>query len=93
MYFKKIKDLRIDHDLYQKQIANLFKITRQQYGLYESGKRDIPVDLLIKLADFYNVSIDYMLGRTKNKEVNKNWGITNPQFSFFQYLLSINQLF
>ena len=72
MYFKKIKDLRIDHDLYQKQIANLLKITRQQYGLYESGKRDIPVDLLIKLADFYNVSIDYMLGRTKNKEVNKN---------------------
>lgn len=72
MYFKKIKDLRIDHDLYQKQIANLLKITRQQYGLYESGKRDIPVDLLIKLADFYNVSIDYMLGRTKNKEINKN---------------------
>ncbi len=72
MYFKRIKDLRIDHDLYQKQIANLLKITRQQYGLYESGKRDIPVDLLIKLADFYNVSIDYMLGRTKNKEVNKN---------------------
>ena len=71
MYFKRIKDLRIDHDLYQKQIANLLKITRQQYGLYESGKRDIPVDLLIKLADFYNVSIDYMLGRTKNKEVNK----------------------
>ena len=72
MYFKKIKDLRIDHDLYQEQIANLLKITRQQYGLYESGKRDIPVDLLIKLADFYNVSIDYMLGRTKNKEINKN---------------------
>ena len=72
MYFKKIKDLRIDHDLYQKRIANYLKITRQQYGLYESGKRDIPVDLLIKLADFYNVSIDYMLGRTKNKEINKN---------------------
>ena len=72
MYIKKLKDLRIDHDLYQKQIAKLLKITRQQYGLYESGKRDIPVDLLIKLADFYNVSIDYMLGRTKNKEVNKN---------------------
>ncbi len=72
MYIKKLKDLRIDHDLYQKQIANLLKITRQQYSLYESGKRDIPVDLLIKLADFYNVSIDYMLGRTKNKEVNKN---------------------
>ncbi len=71
MYFKRIKDLRIDHDLYQKQIANLLKITRQQYGLYESGKRDIPVDLLIKLADFYSVSIDYMLERTKNKKINK----------------------
>ena len=70
MYFKRIKDLRIDHDLYQKQIANLLKITRQQYGLYESGKRDIPIDLLIKLADFYNVSIDYMLERTKNKKIN-----------------------
>ncbi len=70
MYFKRIKDLRIDHDLYQKQIANLLKITRQQYGLYESGKRDIPVDLLIKLADFYNVSTDYILERTKNKKTN-----------------------
>ena len=71
MYFKRIKDLRIDHDLYQKQIANLLKITTQQYGLYESGKRDIPIDLLIKLADFYNVSIDYMVERTKNKKINK----------------------
>ena len=71
MYFKRIKDLRIDHDLYQKQIANLLKITRQQYCLYESGKRDIPIDLLIKLADFYNVSIDYMVERTKNKKINK----------------------
>lgn len=71
MYFKRIKDLRIDHDLYQKQIANLLKITRQQYGLYESGKRDIPIDLLIKLADFYNVSIDYMVERTKNKKLNQ----------------------
>ena len=71
MYIKRIKDLRIDNDLYQKQIANLLKITRQQYGLYESGKRDIPVDLLIKLADFYNVNIDYMLERTKNKKINK----------------------
>ena len=70
MYFKRIKDLRIDHDLYQKQIANLLKITRQQYSLYESGKRDIPIDLLIKLADFYNVSIDYMVERTKNKNIN-----------------------
>lgn len=71
MYFRKIKDLRIDHDLYQKEIADLLKITRQQYGLYESGKRDIPIDLLIKLADFYNVSVDYILERSKKKELTR----------------------
>jgi len=71
MYLKKLKDLRIDNDLYQKEIASILKITRQQYGLYESGKRDIPIDLLIKLADFYHVSTDYILGRTNKKELDK----------------------
>ena len=71
MYLKKLKDLRIDSDLYQKEVASILKITRQQYGLYESGKRDIPIDLLIKLADFYGVSVDYMLNRTNKKELDK----------------------
>ncbi len=71
MYLKKLKDLRIDNDLYQKEVASMLNITRQQYGLYESGKRDIPIDLLIKLANFYNVSTDYILNRTKKKELNK----------------------
>lgn len=71
MYLKKLKDLRIDNDLYQKEVASILKITRQQYGLYESGKRDIPIDLLIKLADFYGVSTDYILGRTNRKELDK----------------------
>lgn len=71
MYLKKLKDLRIDNDLYQKEVASILKITRQQYGLYESGKRDIPIDLLIKLADFYGVSTDYILNRTNKKELDK----------------------
>ncbi len=71
MYLKKLKNLRIDNDLYQKEVANILKITRQQYALYESGKRDIPVDLLIKLADFYGVSVDYILERTNKKELDK----------------------
>ena len=71
MYLKKLKDLRIDNDLYQKEVAGILKITRQQYGLYESGKRNIPVDLLIKLADFYGVSTDYILNRTNKKELDK----------------------
>ena len=71
MYLKKLKDLRIDNDLYQKEVAAILKITRQKYGLYETGKRDIPIDLLIKLADFYNVSIDYILNRTNKKELDR----------------------
>ncbi len=74
MCFKRIKDLRIDNDLYQKQVAKILKITRQQYSLYETGKKDIPVDLLCKLADYYNTSTDYILNRTniKNKIPEKD---------------------
>ena len=72
MYLRRLKDLRIDNDLYQKQIADYLKITRQQYGLYEIGKRDIPIDLLCKFADFYKVSTDYLLERTNKKSDNSN---------------------
>lgn len=71
MYLRRLKDLRIDNDLYQKQVADYLKITRQQYGLYEIGKRDIPIDSLCKLADFYKVSTDYILGRTNKKDNSK----------------------
>ncbi len=64
MYLKRLKDLREDNDLSQKQISELLKITRPQYSLYETGKRDIPVDLLRILAKFYNTSIDYLVGDT-----------------------------
>ena len=55
-------------DLYQSDIAEKLKITRQQYGLYETGKRTIPIDILINLADYYNTSTDYILGRTNIKK-------------------------
>lgn len=64
MYLKRLKDLREDNDLTQEIIANLLKITRPQYSLYETGKRDIPVDLLRKLAKFYETSLDYIVGDT-----------------------------
>ena len=51
MYLRRLKDLREDSDLSQESIAKILKITRSQYSLYETGKRDIPVDLLIVLAD------------------------------------------
>lgn len=67
MYFKRIKDLREDNDLKQEDIALQLKITRQQYGLYETGKRTIPIDLIIKLSSIYNTSIDYIVGNTNTR--------------------------
>lgn len=64
MITKRLKDIREDKDLLQKQIAIVLNITRQQYGLYENGQRDIPNEKLIKLAEFYDTSTDYLLGIT-----------------------------
>lgn len=68
MYIKRLKDLREDKDKYQQEIADILQITRQQYSLYEIGKRDIPIDLLNVLAEYYNTSLDYIVGRTNIKE-------------------------
>lgn len=65
MHFtQRIRDLREDKDLKQEDVAKVLNITRQQYQLYESGKRKLPIDLLIELCKFYDVSSDYMLGFT-----------------------------
>lgn len=63
-YYKRIRDLREDHDYTQRQIAEILSITQPQYFRYEQGYRDIPTDLLIKLADLYDTTTDYILGRT-----------------------------
>lgn len=68
MELKRIKDLREDHDLYQKDVAKYLHITQQQYSLYELGIRELPIDLLIKLAKFYNVTTDYILELTNDKK-------------------------
>lgn len=65
-YYQRIKNLREDHDKYQKEIAGYLKITPQQYQLYESGKRALPIDLLRKLCQYYNISADYILELTDN---------------------------
>lgn len=64
---KRLRDIREDADLTQKEVAEVLKITTQQYHLYESGKRSLPVDLLISLCCFYNLSADYVLGLTDVK--------------------------
>lgn len=68
MYLRRLKDLREDNDLSQESIAKILKITRSQYSLYETGKRDIPVDLIIVLAQYYRTSIDYIVGLTNTSK-------------------------
>lgn len=63
-YTQRMKDLREDHDLKQEAIAIILNMTRQQYQLYESNKRQLPISKLIELCKFYDVSADYLLGFT-----------------------------
>ncbi len=66
-YYQRIRDVREDNDLSQQQVADLLNITRQQYQLYESGKREMPMHLFIVLAKHYNVSLDYLAGLKTHK--------------------------
>ena len=66
--YRRIRDLREDKDLLQKDLAAYLKCTQVCDSSYELGKRDIPTDVLIKLAQFHETSVDYLLGRTDVKE-------------------------
>ena len=66
MYYRRLRDLREDHDLKQKEIAQLLDIDQQVYSNYETGKQTLPVRYLLQLADYYGTSTDYILGRTDN---------------------------
>lgn len=68
--YYRIKNLREDADLTQTEISHHLNISQRAYSHYENGTRDIPTNVLIALADFHNVSIDYLLERTNSKKVN-----------------------
>ena len=65
--YQRIRNLREDRDLTQKKVADMLGMSQTGYSKYETGENDIPTAVLIKLADFYNTSIDYLLGRTDKK--------------------------
>lgn len=71
MYYRRIRDLREDHDLMQKEIAAVLGIQQTVYSRYERGFQTIPLEHLVTLADYYHVSTDYLLGRTDNPDINK----------------------
>ena len=71
MKFQRIQDLRTDADLSQRQLSEILHISQRSYSHYETGSRNIPIEMLIRFANYYDISIDYLVGRTDKKEMNK----------------------
>lgn len=69
--YRRIRDLREDKDLTQTQMGKILSCSQRVYSNYERGELDIPTWVLIRLADFHEVSVDYLLGRTDNPKVNR----------------------
>lgn len=71
MKITRIRDLREDCDKKQKDLAQYLSVDQSTYSDYENGRINVPIEQLIKIADYYNVSIDYIVGRTDKSSVNK----------------------
>lgn len=71
MQYIRIKNLREDNDLTQTDMAKALFISQRTYSYYESGGHDIPTETLVRIADYFNVSVDYLLNRTDKKETNR----------------------
>lgn len=70
MKYKNIRSIREDNDVTQQQMAELLNVSQNTYSQYETGKIEWTASTLIMIADYFNVSVDYLLDRTKNKEMN-----------------------
>ena len=82
--FPRLKDLREDEQLKQEEIAKILTITQQQYSLYETGKREIPLSMCIVLSKLYKVSLDYIAGLTNDKR-GIGYNIENQDNSHSKY--------
>ena len=69
--YRRIRNLREDKDMTQTEVAKMLTMSQTGYSKYETGENDIPTNILIKLADFYDVSVDYLLNRTDNPKTNR----------------------
>lgn len=71
MKYKRIRELREDNDIKQVVIGKALGISQRNYSYYETGQNKIPLEILVAIADFHGVSVDYLLNRTDNKEMNR----------------------
>lgn len=69
MKFEKIRELREDRDMKQSEMAELLRVRQSTYSKYELGKITVPIDVLIILADYYNISLDYLVGRSEYSHI------------------------
>ena len=86
--YERLRDIREDHDLTQKEMADILNVKRPAYSLWELGINIMPLKYIIKFADYFDYSIDYVLGLTKNKNENFN----NKGFSVFDIANNIKGL-
>ena len=87
MKFQRIQDMRTDADLSQRELSEILHISQRSYSHYETGSRNIPIEMLIRLANYYDTSIDYLVGRTDVKKASQKTKrksrSLNPGFSFY----------
>lgn len=71
MQYKNLKSVREDRDIKQKEIAKILSVSQNTYSQYETGVIALTAEVLVKLSDYYKVSIDYLLDRTNNPDINR----------------------
>ena len=96
--FPRLRDMRNDHDLTQKELAKILGMKQTGYSKYETGENDVPVDILLKLADLYDTSIDYLLGRTHvitpyPKVKKKKWWNIHQKMGKVAFLMSLFSIY
>lgn len=83
-FYQRLRDLKEDSDMTQKQVADIIGVSINHYGKYERGETDIPFEKAIALAEFYNVSLDYLAGRTNHKHGKANPDLTDEELRLIE---------
>lgn len=89
--YQRIRDLREDADKTQTEIAEYLETTAQYYGKYEKGEREIPFTRAIELANYYNVSLDYLAGRTNVKQIQSDTSLTNDEIKLLSQFRKLTE--
>ena len=90
--YKRIKDLREDRDLKQSEIAKILNTTQSYYAQYENGKRQIPFERMVDIAEFYDVSLDYIAGRTNDKKGLSKSTLTDQETKLIKNFRNLNDI-